>query len=207
MGNTGDICLIDNSSSRIILIPSNRYNLNSYSLEAYMPFGIILSNQSNGKTLIISLEEKIRCFGGYKYYVTLNENSSNGLENTKNILKNDIESSMNYSYNQFIHPAAYYCKNYLKNKINNIDWYLPSIDEIKLLRNNLDILNQSISKINEESKLDFPLIGYGKTYLTSNEFNICTSYAYTINESVLDEVNINEYCKYSNGFVRAFGIL
>ena len=206
MGNIGNICLIDNSSSRIILIPYNGYNLNSYPLEAYTPFGIILSNQYNGKTLIISLEEKIRCFGGYKY-TTLNENNSNGLENTNNILKNDIESSINYQSNQFIHPAAYYCKNHLKNKINNIDWFLPSIDEIKLLRNNLDILNQSISKINEESKLNFPLIGYGKTYLTSNEFNICTSYAYKINESILDEVNINEYCKYSNGFVRAFGTL
>ena len=206
MGNVGNICIIDNSSSRIIIIPYHGYNLNSYPLKTYTPFGIILSNSYNDKTLIISLEEKIRCFGGYKY-ATLNENSSNGLENTNNILKNDIDSSINYSSNQFIHPAAYYCQNYLKDKTNNIDWFLPSIDEIKLLRNNLEILNQSISKINEESKLKFPLIDYGKTYLTSNEFNICTSYAYTINESILDEVNINEYCKYSNGFVRAFGIL
>ena len=173
------------------------------------PIGIALdpsSSQYNGKTLIISLEEKIRCYGGYRYK-TLNENTSNGLDNTNKILENDIDSSINHSSNQYIHPAAHYCKNYLKDKSTNIEWFLPLIDDMKLLRNNLDIINQAIIKLNEQNGYNFPLLDFHKTYITSNEFDICTNYAFNINESTLDEVNINKFCKYSNGFVRAFGIL
>ena len=87
--------------------------------------------------LAIALEEKSLKWGGYEKEIGSAARGTSGKSNTSAILAYGKANNVEY-------PAAEYCNTYSTAGTKAGDWFLPSIEELKLLSNNFSAVNASL---------------------------------------------------------------
>lgn len=122
------------------------------------------------------------------YWITISTNQTNGKVNTDKVMDSDDRSE---------YPAFTWCRNMGK------DWYLPAINELKLLLLNDNVRDAVNKTLNSRRKVTLPNRGESVMYWSSTEdiyeiaSGLCAYYVYMLNGRVDSQIVGNEY------FVRA----
>ena len=155
--------------------------------------GIVFEvNESGTHGKIISLDETtapwVAYVGAAYVRVGTGKEEKDGSKNMKII--------MNASAWQETYTAAYWCYKHGEK------WYLPSISELQLIFANKDILNQTLTSIEDADEIFPPKPPKGsEVYLSSNEMNNDFTSILAVNKK--GKVNPYGYGKNLTGRVRA----
>ena len=141
------------------------------------------------KRLAVALDEAALIWGGFEEEIGSAAQGTSGKSNTAAILA--YGKTKNISY-----PAAEYCNSYSTSGTKAGDWFLPSLDELKLLSNNFSGINSAL-KILGKPTITEAEDGY---YWSSSETN--TSYGYNARILVPSSGATGSYAKYYTGSVR-----
>ena len=87
--------------------------------------------------LAVALDEKSLEWGGYNKEIGSAARGTSGKSNTAAILAYGKANNISY-------PAAEYCNKYSTSGTKAGDWFLPSLEELKLLSNNFSEINNSL---------------------------------------------------------------
>ena len=87
--------------------------------------------------LAVALDEKSLEWGGYNKEIGSAARGTSGKSNTAAILAYGKANNISY-------PAAEYCNTYSTAGTKAGDWFLPSLEELKLLSNNFSEINNSL---------------------------------------------------------------
>ena len=119
--NDGDFLFADKSCSVVLLSGRN-------------PIGIVFSSENR---LAVALNERKLEWGGYNKEIGSAARGTSGKSNTAAILAYGKANNISY-------PAAEYCNTYSTAGTKAGDWFLPSLEELKLLSNNFSGINNSL---------------------------------------------------------------
>ena len=119
--NDGDFLFADKSCSVVLLSGRN-------------PIGIVFSSENR---LAVALNERKLAWGGYGKEIGSAAQGTSGKSNTAAILAYGKANNISY-------PAAEYCNSYSTSGTKAGDWFLPSIEELKLLSNNFSGINSAL---------------------------------------------------------------
>ena len=109
--------------------------------------------------LAVALDEKSLEWGGYNKEIGSAARGTSGKSNTAAILAYGKANNISY-------PAAEYCNTYSTAGTKAGDWFLPSLEELKLLSNNFSEINNSLKVLGKV--MDDTESGY---YWSSSEDN------------------------------------
>ena len=109
--------------------------------------------------LAVALDEKSLEWGGYNKEIGSAARGTSGKSNTAAILAYGKANNISY-------PAAEYCNKYSTSGTKAGDWFLPSLEELKLLSNNFSEINNSLKVLGKV--MDDTESGY---YWSSSESN------------------------------------
>ena len=109
--------------------------------------------------LAVALDEKSLEWGGYNKEIGSAARGTSGKSNTAAILAYGKANNISY-------PAAEYCNTYSTAGTKAGDWFLPSLEELKLLSNNFSEINNSLKVLGKV--MDDTESGY---YWSSSEIN------------------------------------
>lgn len=113
--------------------------------------------------LAVALDEKSLEWGGYNKEIGSAARGTSGKSNTAAILAYGKANNISY-------PAAEYCNKYSTSGTKAGDWFLPSLEELKLLSNNFSEINNSLKVLGKV--MDDTESGY---YWSSSEGNTYTA--------------------------------
>ncbi len=119
--NDGDFLFADKSCSVVLLSGRN-------------PIGIVFSSENR---LAVALNERKLEWGGYGKEIGSAARGTSGKSNTEAILAYGKTNNISY-------PAAEYCNKYSTSGTKAGDWFLPSLEELKLLSNNFSGINSAL---------------------------------------------------------------
>ncbi len=119
--NDGDFLFADKSCSVVLLSGRN-------------PIGIVFSSENR---LAVALNERKLEWGGYNKEIGSAARGTSGKSNTAAILAYGKTNNISY-------PAAEYCNKYSTSGTKAGDWFLPSLEELKLLSNNFSGINSAL---------------------------------------------------------------
>ncbi len=91
-----------------------------------------------GNRLAVALDEKRLGWGGYNEEIGSAARGTSGKSNTAAILAYGKANNISY-------PAAEYCNTYSTAGTKAGDWFLPSLEELKLLSNNFFGINRALT--------------------------------------------------------------
>ena len=100
-----------------------------------------------GNRLAIALDEKNLKWGGYGNEIGSAARGTSGRSNTAAILAYGKANNIKY-------PAAEYCNSYSTSGTKAGDWFLPSIEELKLLSGNFSAINASLQTLGKAMSED-----------------------------------------------------
>ena len=109
--------------------------------------------------LAVALDEKSLEWGGYNKEIGSAARGTSGKSNTAAILAYGKANNISY-------PAAEYCNKYSTSGTKAGDWFLPSLEELKLLSNNFSEINNSLKVLGKV--MDDTESGY---YWSSSEYS------------------------------------
>ena len=143
--NDGDFLFADKSCSVVLLSGRN-------------PIGIVFSSENR---LAVALNERKLEWGGYNKEIGSAARGTSGKSNTAAILAYGKANNISY-------PAAEYCNKYSTSGTKAGDWFLPSLEELKLLSNNFSGINSALKIL---GKPTLPEAG-DEYYWSSSELNL-----------------------------------
>ena len=135
--------------------------------------------------LAVALDEKSLEWGGYNKEIGSAARGTSGKSNTAAILAYGKANNISY-------PAAEYCNTYSTAGTKAGDWFLPSLEELKLLSNNFSEINNSLKVLGKV--MDDTESGY---YWSSSEYN-----NYAARRLVPSSGDTDGNIKYTTNYVR-----
>ena len=117
-----------------------------------IPIAVVFDTENR---LAVALDEKKLAWGGYGEIIGSAAQTTSGKSNTAAILAYGEANNIEY-------PAAEYCNTYSTTGTNARDWFLPSLEELKLLSNNFSEINSVLTALGKP-------ITDGQYYWSSSE--------------------------------------
>lgn len=148
--NDGDFLFADKTCSVVLLSGKN-------------PIGIVFSSENR---LAVALNERKLVWSVDSSEIGSAAQGTSGKSNTAAILAYGEANSIEF-------PAAEYCNSYSTGGTKAGDWFLPSIEELKLLSNNFSEINNALKLLGKPTLPE----GENEYYWSSSELNRDNFYA------------------------------
>ncbi len=130
-------------------------NCHTNASAARIPIAVVFDAENR---LAVALNERKLAWGGDGKEIGSAAQGTSGKSNTAAILAYGKANNISY-------PAAEYCNSYSTSGTKAGDWFLPSLEELKLLSNNFSGINSALKILGK------PTITEGEYYWSSFEYN------------------------------------